>query len=348
MQGRFCLAVSKWAMRNASGGLALDPVVVTGIAGPLRVGVALDGYGWHRQAWRTTLRDDPGAPSPLSGRYWEQMAAHAERGLLDFVSIDDALTPQPGRRPQVSPGRLVGRGDAVLTAARIAAATDHIGVLPVATVTHTDPVRTARAIAVLDEISGGRAGWQVRVTTSAHEAALFGRRPGATVLEDAAEFLRAARACWTPPARPVLAALAHNRRVYEFAARTVDLVFVTPADDDELRTILAEIAGLGGPAVWADVVVTFGGDTEFGSDAAIVTGDADEVADLVVRWHDLGAHGVRLRPAVHARDLPVIADYLVPALQRTGRFRTAYPPGETLRTRLGLPTPHANREVVSP
>ena len=66
------------------------------------------------------------------------------------------------------------------------------------------------------------------------------------------------------------------------------------------------------PLVYADVVVTFGGDTDFGSDATIVDGTAAQVADLIQRWHDLGADGVRLRPAVHARDLPTIADDVVP------------------------------------
>jgi alkanesulfonate monooxygenase SsuD/methylene tetrahydromethanopterin reductase-like flavin-dependent oxidoreductase (luciferase family) len=339
---------------------ALHPVVVTGTA-ELHVAVGVDGYGWHRQAWLHTLRADPAAPSALSGRHWSALAATAERGLLDLLTIDDSLTPQPGRRAQISPGRLAGRGDAVLTAARVAAATEHIGVMPVATVTHTDPARTAHAIATLDAVSGGRAGWQVRVTTSTHEAALFGRpaaEPGA-LFGEATRFVDTARRCWDaaeppPPQRhPVIAALAHSTPVYEFAAATTDLVFVTPTDDDDLRRILAEIAALGDgrPAVWPDIVVTFGGDTEFGSDAAIVADSAQRVAELIVRWHDLGAHGVRVRPAVLARDLPVVVDVLVPLLQQTGRFRTAYRRGETLRERLALPAPRSvrrHREVVAP
>lgn len=223
------------------------------MSGELHVAVALDGYGWHRQAWRTTLRDDPDAPSVLSGDHWAALAVTAERGLLDFVSVDDALTPQPGRRAQISPGRLAGRGDAVLTAARIAAATEHIGVIPVATVTHTVPRRVAGAIATLDAVSAGRAGWQVRVSTSAHEAALFGgaaAEPGA-LFDDAMGFVDAARRCWDdadpppPQGHPVIAALAHTTRIYEFAAAAADLVFITPSDDDELRAILAEVTALG-------------------------------------------------------------------------------------------------------
>ena len=142
----------------------------------LHLGVALDGYGWHRQAWRATLAAQPATESVFSGRYWSRLATTAERGLLDFLTIDDTLTPQPGRRESISPRRLAGRGDAVLVAARIAPVTEHIGLIPVATVTHTEPFHISKAIATLDHVSHGRAGWQPRVSSTAHEAALFGRR----------------------------------------------------------------------------------------------------------------------------------------------------------------------------
>jgi alkanesulfonate monooxygenase SsuD/methylene tetrahydromethanopterin reductase-like flavin-dependent oxidoreductase (luciferase family) len=318
----------------------------------LHLAVALDGYGWHRQAWRKALDRDPGVGSVLSGRYWTQLATAAERGLLDFLSIDDALTPQPGRRAQLSPGRLVGRADAVMTAARIAPATTHVGLIPVATVTHTEPFHVAKAIATLDSVSHGRAGWQPRVSATAHEAALFGRRdwpPQAVLFDEATDFVNVVRArC----GQPVVAALAHAQRIYEFACATSDLVFVTPRDDDDLLAIVAEVdaigdLGRGTPQVWADVVVTFGDDTDFGSDALIVDDPPARVAELISRWHDLGAAGVRLRPAVHATDLAIIVDEVVPLLQNAGRFRTAYRGGETLRERLGLPAAQ-NRLVGSP
>lgn len=320
----------------------------------LHLAVALDGYGWHRQAWRTTLAADPGAESVLSGRYWAHLVRTAERGLLDFVSIDDGLTPQPGRREQLSPGRLVGRADAAMMAAHVATATTHIGLMPVATVTHTEPFHVSKAIATLDFVSHGRAGWQPRVSASAHEAALFGRLEWLQrrdLFDEATDFVEVVRALWDSPSinprppqgQPVVAALAHAQRIYEFAGVAADLVFVTPRDDDELLAILGQISGP--PLVFADLVVTFGGDTDFGSDAAIVDGSPAQVAELILRWHDLGAAGVRLRPAVHATDLPTIVDEVVPLLAQSGRFRTQYRDGETLRARLGLPVA-TNRHPV--
>jgi alkanesulfonate monooxygenase SsuD/methylene tetrahydromethanopterin reductase-like flavin-dependent oxidoreductase (luciferase family) len=162
------------------------------------LGVALDGYGWHPQAWRATLASYPGTPSVLSGRYWAELAATAERGLLDFLTIDDTLMPQPGRRERIDPRRLTGRADAALVAARIAPATRHIGLIPVATVTHTEPFHVSKSIATLDYVSHGRAGWQPRVSTTTREAALFGRRNGSQIhlFEEAVEYVDVVRRLW--------------------------------------------------------------------------------------------------------------------------------------------------------
>ena len=165
----------------------------------LRLAVGLDGYGWHPQAWRYAFAHNATGGGQLSGRYWAALAGTAERGLLDFLTIDDSLDAQPGRRAEISPRRLAGRADATLVAARIAPATRHIGLIPVATVTHTEPFHISKAIATLDHISHGRAGWQIRVSPTAHEAALFGRRSapdGDALFGEAADAVEVVRRLW--------------------------------------------------------------------------------------------------------------------------------------------------------
>jgi alkanesulfonate monooxygenase SsuD/methylene tetrahydromethanopterin reductase-like flavin-dependent oxidoreductase (luciferase family) len=341
----------------------------------LHLAIALDGYGWHPEAWRYSADLQP----VTSGRYWSNLATTAERGLLDFVTFDDALTAQRRRRPEIEPRWLAGRPDAVLVASRVAPVTSHIGLIPVATVTHTEPFHISKAIATLDFVSHGRAGWQVRVSGTAHEAEVFGRRDviGADLFDEASDAVEVVRRLWdsweddaiirdvatgrfvdrdklhyidfagkyfsvkgpsitprSPQGQPVVAALAHALPIYEFASRSADLVFITPQDDDSLRTILPEVAGL---KVYADVYVTFGGITDPRSDALVFDGSPPGLVDLLLRWQQTGIEGVRLRPAVTATDLPVIVDEVVPLLQQAGRFRTAYTDGETLRERLGLP-----------
>jgi alkanesulfonate monooxygenase SsuD/methylene tetrahydromethanopterin reductase-like flavin-dependent oxidoreductase (luciferase family) len=72
--------------------------------------------------------------------------------------------------------RVRGRLDAVLIAARAAPATRHIGFVPTAITTHTEPFHLSKAIATLDYVSGGRAGIRVQVAARADTAAHFGRR----------------------------------------------------------------------------------------------------------------------------------------------------------------------------
>lgn len=343
----------------------------------LNLGVALDGYGWHTRAWQ--LADEQ--RSVLSGRYWSDLAVTAERGLLDFLTIDDTLMPQPGRRERIDPKRLAGRGDAVLIAARIAPVTRHIGLIPVATVTHTEPFHISKAIATLDFVSHGRAGWQPRVSGTTHEAALFGRRTvnSADLFEEARDYVEVVRRLWhsweddavirdvetgryidtdkvhyidfngkffsvkgpsitprPPQGQPVVAALAHATPVYEFAADTADIVFVTPADA-AIQGLLDEVRGIGEKLkVFADIVVSFHGQNDFRSDTWVWAGTPNQLVEMLLDWQRAGIDGARLRPAVNATDLPVIVDEVVPLLQRAGEFREAYRDGETLRERLGL------------
>ena len=64
------------------------------VSPPVHLAVALDGAGWHPAAWR-----EPGArPGELlTARYWADVVQQAERGLLDFVTIEDSLGMQSAR-----------------------------------------------------------------------------------------------------------------------------------------------------------------------------------------------------------------------------------------------------------
>ena len=141
----------------------------------LLLAVALDGAGWHPAAWRS----EGARPDELfTAAYWTDLVQEAERGLLDFVTIDDSLLLQSARRgtPDDRVDQVRGRLDAVLTAARVAPASSRIGIIPVATTTHTEPFHVSKAIATLDYVSAGRAGVQVRASGSRLEADQFGRR----------------------------------------------------------------------------------------------------------------------------------------------------------------------------
>jgi alkanesulfonate monooxygenase SsuD/methylene tetrahydromethanopterin reductase-like flavin-dependent oxidoreductase (luciferase family) len=377
---------------------------------PFHLSVALEGAGWHPAAWR-----EPRArPAELlSGRYWTDVIAEAERGLLDFVTIEDGFTVQSSRADRVA-----GRLDAVLIAARVAPLTRHIGLIPTVVVTHTEPFHISKAIATLDYASNGRAGVRVRVSASPQEAALFGRRdfpvlnladrddPAvrellAGLFDEAADFVEVIRRLWdswdddaeirdaasgrfvdrdrlhyidfagdyfsvkgpsiTPrpvQGQPIVSALGHGTVPYQLIAKAADVGFVTPADADHARRIVAEIDDARHAAdpvrVFADLVVFLGPSEAaaadrkarldelaghaYTSDATVFTGTPAQLADLLTDWRQAGLSGFRLRPGAIPDDLEAITRELVPELARRGAFRTAYEAG-TLRGLLGLRRP---------
>ncbi|BCB83816.1 LLM class flavin-dependent oxidoreductase [Phytohabitans suffuscus] len=170
----------------------------------LHLAVALDGAGWHPAAWR-----EPDArPAELfTAGYWVDLVREAEAGTLDFVTIEDALGVQSSRSdgPDDRVDQVRGRLDAVLVAARVAPLTRHIGLVPTATVTHTEPFHVAKAIATLDYASNGRAGWRVQVSARGHEATHFGRREipdqlgpdlVADLFDEATDYVEVVRRLW--------------------------------------------------------------------------------------------------------------------------------------------------------
>ncbi|WP_433518618.1 LLM class flavin-dependent oxidoreductase [Nonomuraea sp. CA-143628] len=142
----------------------------------LHLAVALDGAGWHPAAWREASAQPEAI---FSARYWAALVAEAERGLLDFVTIEDSLSLQSTLPdgPDARADQVRGRFDAVLLVARLAPLTSRIGLVPTATTTHTEPFHVAIGIATLDHVSGGRAGWRPQISARSTEAAHFGRRP---------------------------------------------------------------------------------------------------------------------------------------------------------------------------
>lgn len=320
-------------------------------------------------------------PGLLAPGDWIALVTEAERGLLDFVTIEDALGPP-------------SRFDAVLLAALAAPRTSHIGLVPTVTTTHTEPFHVAIGIATLDHISGGRAGWRAQISPSSSEAAHFGRRslpPVADLLEEAGDAVEVARRLWdsweddaeirdlstgrfidrdklhyidftgrwfsvkgpsitprSPQGQPVVTA----SFPYEFAARSADVVYVTPTDGEHARAIVEEVRGLSDTLkIFADLVVFVGPDAGkraegFESDAAILAGSPDELADLLLDWQRAGIEGFRLRPGALPYDLEGITRGLSPALRARGAFRRAYE-ATTLRGLLGLPRPASRYAEVS-
>lgn len=136
-----------------------------------RVAAELRGAGAHPAAWRA-----PGArPAELfDPGYHVELARLADRAGLDLLFLPDSFEP-PDERTDVVQGGL----DAVAIAARVAPVTSRVGLVPTATTTHTEPFHLSKALATVDFVGAGRAGWEVAVSGTDRAAALFGRKPAA-------------------------------------------------------------------------------------------------------------------------------------------------------------------------
>ncbi|MEV7772617.1 LLM class flavin-dependent oxidoreductase [Kitasatospora sp. NPDC086791] len=137
-----------------------------------------------RQLHLSAALDSPGR---FDAGHYAALAGLAERATLDFVTLDDSFTAEPGRP------------DALAALARVAPLTGRVGLVPTVTTTHTEPFHTSISVNTLDWVSKGRAGWLVGVSATEAEAKAFGRRPVAPADElwaEAADAVEVAARLW--------------------------------------------------------------------------------------------------------------------------------------------------------
>ena len=124
---------------------------------PLHLAVALDGAGWHPAAWRM----EAARPAELlTARYWADLVGEAERGLVDFVTIEDSLGLQSliRRRATTGPTRYGDGSTLCWSPLRSLRSPARIGLVPSVVATHTEPFHISKAIATLDYASNGPGG----------------------------------------------------------------------------------------------------------------------------------------------------------------------------------------------
>ncbi|MGW5387427.1 LLM class flavin-dependent oxidoreductase [Nocardia sp. NPDC003963] len=157
----------------------------------LHLNAFLMGVGHHEAAWRHPRTE---ARDVLRVGHFQELARIAERGRLDSVFFADGLAvgPRIERNTQA-----VFEPLTLLSA--MAVVTERIGLIATASTGYNEPYNLARKFASLDQISGGRAGWNIVTSGTADEAANFGYdqvpdHDGRYLR--AAEFVDAATALW--------------------------------------------------------------------------------------------------------------------------------------------------------
>lgn len=281
---------------------------------PLHLAFAIDGREQHRERYEASS--------------YIELARLAERGALDFVTLDDSPAPADG-----SAGRL----DALAVLTQIAPATDRIGLVAAVTAAHPGPVPVPAALAALDRVSRGRAGWTPLLPDAWAADADAPLRAG---WADAAGFPDVASADPGPlEGWPVLAVDATLEAPRETAARHADVAYVRVGGPHSERLAYEARTDLRRRAT------AYGRDPDRLTVLASLTvelfdpADAVVLADLFGDWHRDGiTDGFHVRPADPRRDLARLVNATVPVLQQRGLFRR-FQPGTTLREHLGLDRP---------
>ena len=121
------------------------------------LGLFVESYGRHVAAWR-----HPNAVPHASVTFdnFRRLAQTAERGRFDFLFIADTnnvwdnieFYSRSDRGAVLDPLQLL---------AALAVTTRHIGLVATMSTTYTQPFHVARTFASLDQLSGGRAGWNL-------------------------------------------------------------------------------------------------------------------------------------------------------------------------------------------
>jgi FMN-dependent oxidoreductase (nitrilotriacetate monooxygenase family) len=146
----------------------------------------------------TTVWTDPGSGSQIEFESFVHLARTAERGLFDFFFLAEGLRLRE-HRGQIYDLDVVGRPDTFTVLAALAAVTDRLGLTGTINTTFNEPFEVARQFATLDQLSDGRAGWNIVTSSDSFTGENF-RRGGfldhADRYQRAEEFLLVAREFW--------------------------------------------------------------------------------------------------------------------------------------------------------
>src|ERR1700734_3792694 len=139
----------------------------------MRLGAFVHETGQHVAAWR---HPDAYAESGTVFAQAMDFARTAERGKFDLLFLADSAAVSVFGSPE-SRGRM-GKGvkfEPITPLPALAAVTTHLGLVGTCSSTYNEPYTLARQFASMDQISGGRAGWNLVTSNNEAEAFNYGR-----------------------------------------------------------------------------------------------------------------------------------------------------------------------------
>ncbi|RJT42502.1 LLM class flavin-dependent oxidoreductase [Mesorhizobium waimense] len=234
----------------------------------MKLGAFLWATGHHIAAWRHA---EAHVTAGIDIDHYIQLARTAEAAKLDMIFCEDAAglrEANVGIASQTS--RSIGFEPISLLAA-LAVQTERIGLVSTASTSYNEPYGLARTFASLDQLSGGRAGWNLVTSASHIEAANFGStglRPHADRYERAREFAAVVAGLWrgadtgglshdgqsfsvkdaldlprSLQGAPVMVQAGASEDGKDLAARTADVVFSAAQTFEEAKAFYDDLKG---------------------------------------------------------------------------------------------------------
>lgn len=220
----------------------------------------------------TTVWADPRSESQIDFSSFAHLARTAERGKFDFFFLAEGLRLRE-HNGLIHDLDVVGRPESLTVLNALAAVTDRLGLAATVNATFNEPYELARRLATLDQLSEGRAAWNVVTSSDAFTGENF-RRGGYLDRADrytrAAEFVATARELWdswtpdghsrpfahsgqhftvsgeftvprSPQGHPVVIQAGDSDEGREFAASAADIIFTRHGTPEAGRVFYADV-----------------------------------------------------------------------------------------------------------
>ena len=226
-----------------------------------------------------TVWSDPSSGSHIDLESFTHLTQTAERGLFDLFFLAEGLSLRR-HAGQVHDLDVAGRPDSFTVLSALAAQTDHIGLMATLTTTYHEPHELARQLATLDQLSNGRAGWNLVTSTDQPTGENFtwgAHVPYADRYTRAEHVLEVTAAAWRerpiPQGRPMILQAGDSSDGREFAAKHADGVFTRHGTLEQGQRFYADVKGrLGTYGRAEDSMLVLPG-------ATFVLGDTDKEAE---------------------------------------------------------------------
>ncbi|RPK27786.1 LLM class flavin-dependent oxidoreductase [Paenibacillus xylanexedens] len=133
----------------------------------LKLGANLNGVGNSISFWR---HPDIPINASVSLEFYKKQVRIAEKGKFDLLFIADGLFINEKSNPH-----FLNRFEPLTLLSALAGATSHIGLVATLSTSYSEPFTVARQFASLDQLSDGRAGWNVVTSPLEGSALNFGK-----------------------------------------------------------------------------------------------------------------------------------------------------------------------------